>query len=116
MIDVSSIVNDPLFAQSFTVYRKTGAYVNGVWTPSESAITMCGTITVPKETDLRQLPEGDFQQGAICIYTTQELYLTGTSGTSDEIMWRGNRYRIAQLWPWGDFGYYKAMGVRMVAT
>lgn len=74
---------------------------------------MTGTITVPSSTDIEQIPEGDLQKGAICVYTRSQLVLTNVAGTSDEIMWRGNRYRVSQLFPYADYGYYKAIAIKM---
>lgn len=113
MINVGSTVTNPRFAQSFTVYRKSGNFVAGRWVGSETPIQMTGTITVPTSTDLQQIPEGDRQQGAICVYTRSQLVLTNQSGTSDEIVWRGNRYRVSQLFPYADYGYYKCYAVKM---
>ncbi|MCL6442067.1 MAG: hypothetical protein K6T83_01150 [Alicyclobacillus sp.] len=113
MINVGNVLNNPRFAQSFTVYRKSGSWVGGRWIPSETAIQMSGTITVPSATDLEQVPEGDRQKGAICVYTQAQLVVTNDAGTSDEIVWRGNRYRAAQLFPYADYGYYKAIAIKM---
>lgn len=113
MINVSEVVNSPEFTQSFTVYRKGGTYSAGRWTPTETAITMTGVITIPSSTDLDQIPEGDRQKGAIAVYSSQPLEVTTVAGTSDEILWRGNRYRASQLSPYADYGYYKVIAVKM---
>lgn len=115
MINVGRIVNSPRFAQSFTVYRKGGTWVAGRWntTGTETAILLTGTITIPSSTDLEQVPEGDRQKGVICVYSTQAIVITNVSGTSDEIMWRGNRYRASQLFPYADYGFYKCIAVKM---
>lgn len=113
MINVGDIVNSPEFAQTFTVYRKSGSWNAGRWDGTETTITITGVITVPSSTDLEQVPEGDRQKGAIAVYATQPLQVTTTSGTSDEILWRGNRYRASQLSPYADYGYYKVIAVKM---
>lgn len=74
---------------------------------------MTGVITVSDPNDLEQIPEGDRQKGAICVHTTLPLEVTTTAGTSDEIEWRGNRYRAMQLFPYADYGYYKVIAVKM---
>jgi glucose dehydrogenase len=124
MINVGRIVNSRNFAQpgGFTVYRQTGQWDAGDWTvSSETTIQMQGTVTAMNPKDLTQVPEGDRVTGIMCFYSQQPIYVTratdGTSpgGTSDEIVWQGERYRVSSVNPWQDFGYYKAFGVRMVS-
>ncbi|WP_206923024.1 hypothetical protein [Alicyclobacillus suci] len=113
MINVSRVINSPRLAQKFTVYRKSGVWNAGRYSESETALSMIGVITVADPNDLEQIPEGDRQKGAISIHTSQPLQVTTQSGTSDEIEWRGNRYRAAQLFPYADYGYYKVIAVKM---
>lgn len=122
MINVGRIVNSRNFAQpkGFTVYRQSGEWVAGRWVPADEAIIpMSGTITAANPNDLVQVPEGDRIVGMMCFYSQQPIYTTraedDAGGTSDEIVWNGERYRISTVVPWGDFGYYKAIGVRMVS-
>lgn len=113
MINVGRVLNNPRFAQTFTVYRKTGTWVAGRETQTETIITMSGVITVASSNDLEMIPEGDRQTGAIAVHTTQPLQVTTSAGTSDEIEWRGNRYRAMQLFPYADYGYYKVIATKM---
>ena len=114
MIDVSRVINNPKFAKNFTVYRKTGSFIAGQFIPTETPITFYGVITPCNPKDLVQVPEGDRIVGLMCFHCTQQVYVTNATGTSDEIIWNNERYRISSTIPWGDFGYYKAFGVRMV--
>lgn len=113
MINVGRVLNNPRFSQSFTVYRKSGSWVAGRWNGTESAITMNGVIIQASETDLEMVPEGDKQKGNIAVYAISPLYQTTAQGTSDEIEWRGNRYRVMPLTPYADYGYYKAIATKM---
>jgi len=118
MINVGRIVNGRN-TQSFTVYRKSGAWASGRWPQTEATILLSGVISVAKEKDLIQVPEGDRTGGAIVIHTTQVLYITyaangpANGGTSDEVLWQGDRYRLLSVAPYVDYGYYKSIGVRM---
>lgn len=54
----------------------------------------------------------------MCFYSRKDIYVTHVSnehspGTSDEIEWHGNRYKIIQVAPYKDYGFVKAFGVRM---
>lgn len=113
MINVGRIVNSPRLSQMFTVYRKSGSWISGRWSPTESAITLRGVITVADSDDLEMIPEGDRQKGAISVYSSSQLVVTNENGTSDEIEWRGNRWRTMQMSPYADYGYYKVIAVKM---
>jgi len=113
MINVSEVITDPDFAQSFLVHRRTGKWVNGRWQENMTDITLLGVITVADPKTLEQLPEGDRVIGLMCFYATVPIFTTNEQGTSDQIEWRGERYRVKQVFPYGDYGYYKAVAERM---
>ncbi len=114
MLDVSEVILDPDFAQEYPIWRRPGAWVGGRWVPgTEYRVRAYGTVTVATTRDLEQVPEGDRVKGMMCFYSDREIFTTREEGTSDEPEWRGERYRIVQVAPWGDFGYWKAIGARM---
>jgi hypothetical protein len=116
MINVQRVVLSRNFSQTagFTVHRQSGQWVRGVWTAgTEQSLTFAGTIIVANADELEQVPEGDRVKGAMAFYSPQQMFTTNNTGTSDQIEWRGERYRIYWVAPWVDFGYYKAIGVRM---
>jgi hypothetical protein len=115
-LNVGKVLSNPQFTQSFTVYRKSGSWVEGTWVPSEDILNFTGVVTACNPKDLVQVPEGDRIVGLMCFHSTKEMYTTNTNGTSDEIVWNEERYRISSIVPWSDFGYYKAFGVRMVGA
>jgi hypothetical protein len=107
---------DPDFAQSFTIQRSTGAFVLGGWQSATTSLTAVGIVTVAKERELRQVPEGDRVTGAMLFFSPTILYLShggGKAAVSDQLVWRGDTYRIAKVWPYVDFGFWKAFAVRM---
>ena len=113
MIDVSEIVSDPDFAQPFTINRQTGVFVLGGYTTTSTPIPAGGVITVASERDLDQVPEGDRVRGAMLFYSHSQMNVTPESGTSDTITLRGDSYRVVKVWPYADYGFWKALGVRM---
>lgn len=121
MINIGRIVNSRNFAQpgGYTVYRQSGAWVSGRWTAApEEVLQLQGTVTPVDKNDLLQVPEGDRVTGMMCFYSEQPIYTTRAQpagGTSDEIVWREDRYRIVSIGPWNDFGFCQAFGVRMVS-
>jgi len=115
-LNVSDIVVDPAFAQSFKLYRKTGTWTQGRFSQTEVAIDCYGTIEINNPKDILQVPEGDRITGIITIFTQTPVLIThdGTpSGTSDEIVYKGERYRAFNSFDWSDFGFYKVIAVRM---
>lgn len=125
MINVEEIVNDPDFAQPFTILRSTGSFQRGGWVDTKAQVPMYGSIQVAKEKELHTLPEGDRVSGAMSFHSQQPIYETQAnvpepsqtiSRISDLITWRGQPFRIVKVFPWEDFGFYKAIGVRTTGT
>lgn len=104
------------FTQSFTIKRPTTTFVLGGIVETLVSIPAIGAVTVAKERDLAQVPVADRVTGAMLFISVTEIKVShgGTgAGTSDTIDWRGDTYRIAKLFPYVDYGFYKAVGVRV---
>jgi hypothetical protein len=118
MINISRVLASPAFQQSFTVYRKSGDFAAGGYVEAETTVNMTGVVLPTTYKDIMQVPEGDRVSESKTFYSTSPLYVTrnnsdGTSGTSDEIVHHGFRYRLYQVKDYQDYGYFKAMGMRM---
>lgn len=101
---------------SVTPSGGTGAKVVFTVTPANpQSIPAYGTVTVLNEKELSVVPEGDRIKGAMAFYTTEPMYLTGSAGAniSDQILWKGEMYKVVNIAPWGSFGFNRAVGVRM---
>jgi hypothetical protein len=118
MIDLSSVVTDPRFAQTFTVKRFSGKWQAGRFVETPTEIQMVGTISIANAKQIQFIPEGDRIGGEIAIHTTQPLYNSrnGTDvsqgGTSDLVIWHNDEYKIYQVNEYSDYGYYFAIGQR----
>lgn len=128
MINVAELVNDPDFAQPFTVQRSTGTFVLGGYQSTTVDVPFYGVIEVASTKELNTLPEGDRIAGSMAIWTQQPIYETSVddnpsygrgkygqsaSRISDVVIWHGQQFRIVKDSVWSDFGYYKTIGVRM---
>ncbi len=119
MLNVAEILYDPDFSQQFTVYRKTGEWQSGRFVESETTLTLDGVVVPATSKQIEQLPEGDRVFGVMAFYSPELIYVThsddggGNTGTSDAIKWRGQRYRVSKVDPFGDYGFYIAYGVQM---
>ncbi len=120
MLNVSRILSHPLIAQTFTVHRSSGQFAAGGWTENApSSITISGAAYPSTVRDLQAIPEGDRVSGMMTFLSPQPIYLThaaGTPGTSDQIEWKGEFYRIIQIMDWSDYGYYMGIGARMMGN
>lgn len=121
-IDVSELITDPDFAQSFSLIRTTGEFINGRWTETlEETLTRTGVIAPAGAKELRQLPEADRVEGAISIFTKEIMYITSDTGvlrSSDKISWQGHLYKIISVENWSDWGdgFYHALAQRMTGN
>jgi hypothetical protein len=117
MIDVSRVLYNPRFCQDYTVYRQSGYWLAGNWKETETALDFSGPVIPAGPKDLEQVSEGDRVKGIVCFYSAQEIFTTrnedGNKGTSDQIEWHGKRYRVFQVKPMDDYGYFKAYASRM---
>lgn len=119
MIDCSDIVSDPDLAQSFVVVRTRGTFALGGYLPSSiCSIPFWGNIQKATEEQLDIVSEGERVTGAMQFASTQRMYHTWAegldcpSGLSDQIEWRGQCYKIVDVSPDVDYGFWKAIGVR----
>jgi hypothetical protein len=119
MINIQEMMQDPDLAQDYTVYRKSGRWNGPRWVETETPLSFFGPVIPADAKEIQQVPEGDRVRGVFAFYSDQEIFIThieeGFKGTSDQISWgtSGGRYRIYQSNPFGDFGYWKAIGARM---
>lgn len=118
MINVSELINDPDFCQTFTVSRYSGTWQGGKFSTTASVFSVTGVITPMKTKDVAQLPQGDTILGAIEIFSPVPLLTTRldpsgeSGGTADEVTWKGEVYKILKVDDFTDFGYFYAVGTR----
>lgn len=104
----------PLQTETFVRRRRSGAYVNGVWTPGpEELLTAQGSITPARGADLLRLPEGRRGSFAIRIITTTELRISqsGTGLMADLVEYGGEQFGVEAVARWGR-GFYDVVTVR----
>jgi hypothetical protein len=126
LISVEELITDPDFCQDYTVWRETGSWSEGVFNTVENALPYSGVVTAATPKELIILPEADRVSGMMTFYSVAgyPLYQTrlgattstdsdGQDGTSDQLEWHGQRYKIIKVWPYVDYGYWKALATRM---
>jgi len=120
MLDFSLIVVSPEMYQHYKVLRSSGSFIDGVWTEGEECpLFFSGVITIASANEIDMIPEADKVYGAQVFYSPEKIYVTHiehTPGISDKIEWRDHLYRIYAVFPYVDYGYWKALGARMIGA
>ena len=98
--------------EPFVILRQAGAFVAGGYAEQPQALPRFGVISAPTGNELNQVSEGDRVSGAIVVHTWDEIMETNPNGTSDELAWQGQNYRVVKVWPYFNRSYWKAYAVR----
>lgn len=105
-LDVSFVVEDPLFADEFTVIHKTQVMgADGRVKIVERQEKAIGTITMASGDDLDRLPDGAQQHGSITINTKMRLTDGHGKEDADEVIAFGHRYIVGGVEDYSHFGY-----------
>jgi hypothetical protein len=119
---LTEVVLDPDLAEHssangtpLTIIRSQGQYGAGGWVNTETTISAYGVWTVADSKAIARIPQGDQITGAMHFVSATPLYQTSEDQgrLSDKISWNGILYKVMQLGPWGDFGFWEALCVRM---
>ena len=122
MISLEDIVNDPDFAEPFSIERSSGAFVMGVYEQTQNIVKAYGVVTPSNPEEMQQVAEGDRLLGSITVKSSTQFLLSqttaggGQENVADVIDWNNDRYRVVYLWPWQDFGYYKCIANRIASA
>lgn len=128
MINVSRVLRSPRLSQLLTVYRSKGYFGLGGWIEevlSPPYFQTRGVAWPSSAKEIEQVPEADRVKGMHTFATVDNLYVTregneenlddddDDSGLSDQVEWRGDRYKIIQILNYQDYGYCLSIGVRI---
>jgi len=124
-MDLSEVTQDQAFSEYVQILRSVGGVqgLGGWQEPPPQAIDSWGTVTPATAKSIQTVPEADRVEGAILYYTNRPLFTTHTDpsgltqgGTSDILVWRGQKWRVIQTWPYGPRGFYYAYAGRMAGS
>ena len=117
MVNVGKVIRSKrLGCQVITVKRYAASWTDGVYSRDEDnpiILKIAAIVTVAKPKDLELVPEGDRVTGAMKFLTNAELHATNGEAISDELEWRGARFKILTVTPNVDYGFYRSIGVRL---
>lgn len=106
-IDVSELMVDPDFINSFSIARRTATTnIYGENIIAETIINnITGSVQSAGKEAIKRLPEGVKISNVKTIYTKTMLIAdTNNPGYSDQIIWEGLRYNVISCLPWSNFG------------
>lgn len=104
-IDVSDLLDDPDFINSFVVTRRRQT-VDGHGRTQTSGVTTAayGSVQPIRPRTMEVMPDYVNVSGAIEIFTRYRLEGPSEGGSPDEVMWKNRRYRVAEVEDWGHAG------------
>jgi len=118
---VTELMNDPDLCitssdgKPLMIQRSQGAFVAGGYETTVTNIPVVGVVTLAEPETLEQIPEGDRVAGMLEFNTAVRIYQTNedSNQVSDILLWGGIPYKVLQVFPWRDFGFFKAVLARM---
>lgn len=118
MINLSSVIHSSRLSQDYTILRSSGIWRDGEFVKdgAPSVLSFHGIITVATARDLQKIPEGNRQEGAMKILSTEPIYVTGQleeNGFSDVLVWNNEKYQIVAVFPDKDYGFYRGICTRL---
>ena len=116
MINVSEIVVDPDFVQSFTYIRREITWVNGRKVITETTHNAVGTL-IPEDTEnFNNTPQQVEVSGALRVWTHETLKVTSTDDSSDYlsdiVLYKGERYLVNNDRNLKEYGYNRYVCTR----
>lgn len=108
-IDVSDIINDPDFADCFTVTSTSRSMATGVPVDSADGPFDGSGVVIPGKSNLRRLDDGSRIAAYIDIWTQYSLTAgwkadDTTSQLADIVTWKGRRYTVAAVEDYSNYG------------
>ncbi len=105
-LDVSDIVEDPLFADTFMVKRFTQTVDNDGYaqTTMETFPNVIGTVTQNSGVNLKRLADGQMTTNVITIHTKFRLTSSEEEFDADIVTWAGSDYTVVSVHDWSRFG------------
>ena len=104
-LDVSDVINDPLFASEITMIKVsegTDGVGNPLWTPCDPV--MAKAVVTSDMRVIERLPEAIKTSGTILVRVRSKDIPEGFGKGFDTIVWRGRRFVIKDKADYSHFG------------
>lgn len=109
IIDVTELLGDADFVDSFSVIRRVNSVNNyGENALSESTISAVGSIQPASPDDMQRLPDSVRRRDAITVYSVTRI---SPDAYPDVVVWNGKKYQAQTSEDFGNYGagYTKAI-------
>jgi hypothetical protein len=118
LLDVSFVLQDPMFNQSFIIVRTKRKIVKGRTNYSHEEFTANGVFISLKSEDLNRLPTADRSRSPVYVYTQSELSIGDEEFAPDEIKFRNKIWQVKEINNWHEYGagFYKALCIERDPT
>lgn len=96
---------DPTFMDQFTVLRRTQQVSQfGRNVVNETSFVAQGVVTASSPDDLQRLPESQYMNKSITIYTQERMQGPSAGYQPDEVLWHGSRYLVNAVDDYSGYG------------
>lgn len=116
-LDLSDILDDPEFADTCVIIKRTRSTINGRVSQVEERHKMTAVIQPASAEDITMLSPtvgGGFLGEVLSVWSKKPLSLGGTDRAGDLVEFKGARYSVASAEDYYANGrYYKTLIVRM---
>lgn len=116
MLEGSAIAIDTFAAPVVRTRSTAGQHIGGVWQPgSASAQTISACVHAVSPEMTMNLPEGIRTEAEIVVYSRSEIRAADEEAktVADVIEWRGEDYKVLQVWNRVEGSHYKAVAGRV---
>ena len=106
LLDVSNILGDPDFVDTFTVTQYTQTISSGgMASNTANVIHSVGGVVYPNDNiDLIKMPDGEVLNGSITIVTRFRLTNGAGNRDADVVTWNGRTYQVKAVSDWSRYG------------
>ncbi|MEX3929746.1 hypothetical protein AB4Y36_38045 [Paraburkholderia sp. BR10936] len=111
MMNLADVVLDPEWVGEWPIHRRSGHYdAGGHWVETLTPGTITAAIHPASDDAMAMLPEGERYLEGIKVYALEPVR------QGDQIEWHGDRWRVARLQDYSDYGFYDATATRLGGT
>src|SRR5690348_2308285 len=105
LLDVSSVLDNPMFSGSLTCTRNTQTVGNdGIAVNSAADTPFTGVVTSDTGDVLMRLAEGSYIKGSITVHTRFKLLDGSTGQDADIVTWQGRKYTVSSVNDYSTYG------------